>query len=533
MKQQIFLFFTSLIIGFTGLTALPLFNYITDQYRIFHQDMDYKYEESETNVRFLHMLNVLQNSKKYDSFIFGSSRIGQWDISELGNSWYKLFYAGGVVKEHYRHIKILLKHKVAIKEIIVAIDHMDFSTKLHKKIEHNIIWKPFPSSVSETIQFYLSYLFKKPGERDIQIFAKKRKLVKNYDIKAVQQYKWNESIKKETLSKEHELKLLKEPPFAYSFNTKTDRMNQTIAEINSLVILCRNNNINLTLLINPFHYKNLLAMDLFRMEEYKQKLSNISPFYDFSGLNRITTDNQFWWDTSHYTAQVSNEMIKVIQNQKPIYPDFGMLVTKEKVDAHLKEVRSGILENFQGIVLYDENVVSDASMNSILYSSEKTGSHTVNAASGIYSLIACFPDSTSNPELSQIHNITLENKTIPSIFAHPPWKPEHFSKLSGDYNSIQFKDVKLSDNPIFKTSLALRAEPGKSDGVEFQLVVNDNTIASQVITGSSQMVNKWHPWTVRLEQFANQKIRLEFRVLKINHTWVDHAFWGNPLLLNP
>ena len=68
---------------------------------------------------------------------------------------------------------------------------------------------------------------------------------------------------------------------------------------------------------------------------FLEGLANITDFYNFSGFNNITLDNNNYLDWSHYTAEIGDMIINVICNGVK-YPElnsqgFGVKVTRDNV----------------------------------------------------------------------------------------------------------------------------------------------------------------------------------------------------------
>lgn len=75
--------------------------------------------------------------------------------------------------------------------------------------------------------------------------------------------------------------------------------------------------------------------DIELMNRFKKELVKISPFWDFSGVNYVTANNYFWYETSHPRAFICDKILDTVsgQNQITWVPDFGVYVTPENVDA--------------------------------------------------------------------------------------------------------------------------------------------------------------------------------------------------------
>ncbi len=85
---------------------------------------------------------------------------------------------------------------------------------------------------------------------------------------------------------------------------------------------------------NPQHMTTYLADDMELMNRFKKELVKITPFWDFSGVNYVTANNYFWYETSHPRAFICDKILDTVSGQNKItwVPDFGVYVTPENVD---------------------------------------------------------------------------------------------------------------------------------------------------------------------------------------------------------
>ena len=71
---------------------------------------------------------LLENPTKYDAYCFGSSRVGNIDLTKIedGHRYYNMTYSEGLPEEWLADVKIMLKHQVTIKRILVGCDDFSF-----------------------------------------------------------------------------------------------------------------------------------------------------------------------------------------------------------------------------------------------------------------------------------------------------------------------------------------------------------------------------------------------------------------------
>ncbi|NES04111.1 MAG: hypothetical protein F6K22_15475 [Okeania sp. SIO2F4] len=125
---------------------------------------------------------------------------------------------------------------------------------------------------------------------------------------------------------------------------------QFLDELKKIVDLCQENQIKLVLFISPAHATQWEAIrssgkwSIF--EEWKRKIVKITPVFDFSGYNSITTEpihNQMenYTDNSYYTPKVGNLVLDRILSykEKDVPGDFGILINPENIESHLVKIR--------------------------------------------------------------------------------------------------------------------------------------------------------------------------------------------------
>ena len=126
---------------------------------------------------------------------------------------------------------------------------------------------------------------------------------------------------------------------------------QSIDDFQELVDICREKNIDLKVFISPSHATEMEAVRVSgnwqEFENMKRILSAITPIWDFSGYNSVTTEpisaeRQYYWDSSHYKNAVGNMILDKINGSKGNAPnDFGVMITPENIENHLISIQQG------------------------------------------------------------------------------------------------------------------------------------------------------------------------------------------------
>lgn len=333
---------------FLSIFLVVSLNYLVDTYGIFR--IDFKNQVVEPNQHFLKARYIAFNPKKFDSFVFGSSRVNAINVSKLKNGkWYNMTYSEGLPAEHLRHLRFFKERGVEIKNVLIGLD--DFSYKIDPKTHFDqMLRQPYPPTIGESaLNYYIRYLIRLPDKKvlksTLQAYQDRKKGVKTYfdhydfyntgrgdtsflDEKIEQnpeQYRNDERFKKPSV-------------------WRGNRIKETLEEIKAIVDFCKTNKINLVIFINPHHHNTYLNSNLPQFFYFKKELAKITDYYDFSGLNSITTDNYYFYETSHYRTIVGDMMLKRIFGYPDVKvpDDFGVKVTKENIDEHLKRQKEEV-----------------------------------------------------------------------------------------------------------------------------------------------------------------------------------------------
>lgn len=85
------------------------------------------YQILEPNKNYIKTKYILENKLKYDSFIFGSSRVGVIPTEKvLGYKFYNMTYSEGLPNEWLNTLKTFIENNIKIKMIIIGIDDISF-----------------------------------------------------------------------------------------------------------------------------------------------------------------------------------------------------------------------------------------------------------------------------------------------------------------------------------------------------------------------------------------------------------------------
>ena len=340
-------YFSTIILCVIGayVFSVAFINFVVDPFYIFRTPV-FKVQH-QINERYTKIERLRKGTGKYNSFIMGSSRmlLTHPDTIERyipGGKFYNLATRGATPFEHLLHVKYLIKNGYSVKNLYIGLDiDKCFTTKIYD--DTNYLFKLHPDVANKSrVDFYWSYL---------SIFPKgdiKRKLRANFDKGVPRRYEIEEDGTMAWESRTGDRRSLSDQQVNDdNIMIKNEMMKWNLEALGELVALCKQKDIKLTLFITPH---SGILMNRFAVEDYVEclrELSEITPFWDFSGYNSVTTNNKNYLDRSHYNRSVSCLIAARIFGDKTLIvpSDFGVWVTKRNIDAHLENVRINFKNN--------------------------------------------------------------------------------------------------------------------------------------------------------------------------------------------
>jgi hypothetical protein len=332
-----------LCVIFAYLSTIALVNIVVDPFYIFRTP--FLKLQAQINDRYAKIEHLKKQKTKFNLFILGSSRTYYTHPRTLekyipSGKGYNLATIMANVTEHLLHVRYLIKNGHPVKTLYIGLDiDFCFGIKTHKDQDYLLKLHP---DVSDTnpIDFYWSYL---------SIFPKgdiKRKLKANFRKKGTPKVRFGEDGAVEPEAENSQIFFDNQRKLKDTIRDKMSRENLKV--LRELVTLCKQNNINLIIFITP-HHRTII--DHFLEEDYiafLKGLSEVTSFWNFSGYNSITTDNKNYFSLSHYVPSVSRLIAARIFDDKTldVPKDFGVWVTKDNIDAHLKNLKESFKKQY-------------------------------------------------------------------------------------------------------------------------------------------------------------------------------------------
>jgi len=278
---------------------------------------------------------IFRNPERFDSFLFGTSRVSAIDTSRIMTGrFYNMSSPQALLAENLAMIKTFLKKGIKIKNVIIGLDEFSFTSRIRDHENQLItIMHPEVSGKSRASVFF-KFFFRMP--RSFELSREFDYLFKNVDAKSELTDNglnlfW---LQTEKIIAASGKPLFSDPPFVYTpFVFDEQLVHEVLGQIDELKELSRKNHFNLTFFFNPIQarrYANFAQGFL----PIKQKLAEHTDFYDFSGFNSITTDNLNYYEEQHYRYLVGEMIVQKMfgSSDRHVPDDFGFLVTKDTVE---------------------------------------------------------------------------------------------------------------------------------------------------------------------------------------------------------
>lgn len=294
------------------------FNFYIDSYGIFKKNLNYQILEPNKN--YLKTKYIIENINKYDSFIFGSSRVGNIPTEIIkGNKFYNMTFSEGLPQEWLKALSIFLNGGSKINTVILGLDDISF-----KAIPESHFLQPMRLpyyKLENKKDLVKNYILINPLNK-YNLITLYQSLKRNWNNYYKEFYTSGRSIntaKDLWIEKNKDLHR-KNKIFLKSDYGNMDfiRVGKTLNEIEQISELCYKNDINLIIIINPLHKMAYIKNNLKEYQEIKNEIFKIKncKIYDFSELNEITLDNYYQYETSHFRPIVGEMMLKKIYQDK-------------------------------------------------------------------------------------------------------------------------------------------------------------------------------------------------------------------------
>lgn len=140
------------------------------------------------------------------------------------------------------------------------------------------------------------------------------------------------------------------------FNEKTLYKNyylspEELKNFKAIIDICKQRNITVKVFFSPIHAAQLEAIQTTGLwqsfEEWKRQVIAITPAWDFSDYNSVTTEPindqmENYVDSVHYKEEIADLILDRLYNydQKAVPSKFGFLITPANIESHLSKIRA-------------------------------------------------------------------------------------------------------------------------------------------------------------------------------------------------
>lgn len=329
---------------------LMSWNYMHDTFGILNPEFSTRHVAVAEN--FVKVRYILDNPEKYDAFIFGSSRVSLIDLSKAydGYRWYNMTSPARTPEETYDSLKYFLRGGVTIKKIVVAIEGNSFRVDPEENAKHydRIPYKP------HDVETYLKFLLHRPEKpMPPDEIWEKGVYFDIYDT-GLRLQSWREE-KIDQDPKAHK----NDPEFWHSMTgfSNKDKTEAALDALRKIKKLCDDNGIEFICFFHPVYVSTYVDENPEWLDAVKRQVALITPYYDFSGVNAVTTDPMNYLEASHYRKRIGDLIChRILENGEAAGDGFGAYVTTENVDRHLAQLHKQTAEFLAAHPCYLEHV---------------------------------------------------------------------------------------------------------------------------------------------------------------------------------
>lgn len=287
----------------------------------------------EPNKNYIKTKYIISNPDKFDGYLLGSSRIGSIHVDNIKNEKiYNMTYSSGTPHENLETLQTFIKKGIDIKTIYLGLDSLSYTENFetHNNERMRASYKYLTENILDMIYMYLDPLVILQSISTVMSGKEIDSINEFYD------YGWWCEYGRPT-----------EIDWKYAAPSYGDAflMQETLDDIFEIKKLCEQNDIKLIVFTNPM-YGLTYVESVYKLEYLKflENLANITDYYNFSGLNSITTNTKNYIDTSHYNAYIGDLLIDIMVNHKS-YSElekkgFGYYVTKDNIKELLEILKT-------------------------------------------------------------------------------------------------------------------------------------------------------------------------------------------------
>lgn len=314
-----------------------------DPYNVFHW-RNARDNGVEPNKNYVKTQYVIHNPGKYDTFIFGNSRVGSLDAARISDKCYNMYYSEGLPAEHYENLAAFLEAGVEVKKVYLGIDDVPcfVDPSIH---DGQLIRRPFRAGEAD-ILFLADYLDASVALQSLETICAYTGEEPGFRerLYSTGNYYLDTQLTEESLAQE-------EWPNYFEWYGEG-----AIADIGRIKELCGEHGTELVVFVNPEFYVRWEEAVERGYLDFLEQLAQITDYYSFCGYNSVTVDMANFHDISHYKQSVGDCMIDLMEQGREVTAEnmseeerrrleslrlegFGRYVTAENVQEYLANLQ--------------------------------------------------------------------------------------------------------------------------------------------------------------------------------------------------
>lgn len=305
-----------------------------DPYNVFHP-LDYRENGVEPNKNYIKMTYILREPDKFDSFLFGSSRVGFVNPQKIeGARAYNMTGSMGLPQEHLDNLRTMLAHGVAVKNVFIEVDDLSYrmDPENNKKEQQRA---PYEYLRRHPLEFAELYLCPRVALDALEIIR--------YSSRNRQE---EEALYAHGATVVYGERGLYHPRTAVEDLSGPSYLDGAMDALSQIAALCREHDIRLTVFVTPLYYATYAgAVARGDYELFLRRLAEVTPFYNFSGYNDVTLNPDNYMDTSHFLPEIGDMILEHVWNGKTdpalLAQGFGFYADRDNIDELLAILAAG------------------------------------------------------------------------------------------------------------------------------------------------------------------------------------------------
>ena len=288
--------------------------YYNDVFGVFHYE-NIRITDAGQNSNYIKTRYASEHPDKFNAFILGSSRVGnlppdglpQVDADGEELRWYNMTYAMGCPKDNLETVRSLLDNGVDVRFVVVGIDEISMYNG-YEENSREPMSKQYQEYVKSPLRFYYYYMNVKP---EWSLLAQVMNQDAEDEENAVLFYEYGVDKRNLDITEPQEsAKMISSLGCGHYYEERLE--SEPVRALADLKELCDERGIELRVFTSPVlqtTYEEAVSKGYL---DFLADAATVVDYYNFSGLNKYTTDMKYYFDASHYKPYVGLLIEKAI-----------------------------------------------------------------------------------------------------------------------------------------------------------------------------------------------------------------------------